>query len=146
MRGSSIISAWCTSLPAICCARYALSPRHFIFSFFHCCHSHPFHPFSHSLSHEVASGSTLGTEIKAVIDQGQIVKSETTVALLRNAMAGKSGPFLIDGFPRSLENLEAFEAEMGPAAFMLFLEVSEDEMETRLLKRGATSGLSLIHI
>ena len=142
MRGSSIISAWCTSLPAICCARYALSPRHFIFSFFHCCHSHPFHPFSHSLSQEVASGSTLGTEIKAVIDQGQIVKSETTVALLRNAMAGKSGPFLIDGFPRSLENLEAFEAEMGPAAFMLFLEVSEDEMETRLLKRGATSGRS----
>ena len=95
-----------------------------------------------TLSQEVASGSTLGTEIKAVIDQGQIVKSETTVALLRNAMAGKSGPFLIDGFPRSLENLEAFEAEMGPAAFMLFLEVSEDEMETRLLKRGATSGRS----
>jgi len=91
---------------------------------------------------EVASGSTLGLEISAIINQGQIVKSETTVALLRSAMAGKSGPFLIDGFPRSLENLDAFEAEMGPASFMLFLEVSEEEMESRLLKRGATSGRS----
>lgn len=91
---------------------------------------------------EVASGSALGTEIKAVIDQGQIVKSETTVALLRSAMAGRAGPFLIDGFPRSLSNLEAFEAEMGAASFMLFLEVSEAEMEARLLKRGLSSGRS----
>ena len=77
-----------------------------------------------------------------MIDQGQIVKSETTVALLRNAMGGKSGPFLIDGFPRSIENLEAFEGELGAAAFMLFLEVSEEEMEARLLKRGLSSGRS----
>jgi len=94
------------------------------------------------LRSEVASGSALGREISSVIDQGQIVKSETTVALLRSAMAGRRGPFLIDGFPRSLENLEAFEAEMGPAAFMLFLEVSEAEMEARLLKRGLSSGRS----
>ena len=91
---------------------------------------------------EVASGSTLGNEIAAVIKEGQIVKSETTVALLRTAMSGQKGPFLIDGFPRSLSNLEAFEAEMGPAAFMLFLEVSEAEMEARLLKRGLSSGRS----
>ena len=64
------------------------------------------------------------------------------MALLRSAMAGLSGPFLIDGFPRSLSNLEAFEAEMGPATFMLFLEVSEAEMEARLLKRGLSSGRS----
>lgn len=90
----------------------------------------------------MASGSALGQEISAIINQGQIVKSETTVALLRSAMAGRSGPFLIDGFPRSLSNLEAFEAEMGQAAFMLFLEVSEAEMEARLLKRGLSSGRS----
>jgi len=94
------------------------------------------------LRQEVASGSPLGKEISAVIDQGQIVKSETTVALLRSAMAGRTGPFLIDGFPRSLSNLEAFEAEMGSATFMLFLEVSEEEMEARLLKRGLSSGRS----
>ena len=91
---------------------------------------------------EVASGSALGNEISAIIREGQIVKSETTVALLRSAMSGRDGPFLIDGFPRSISNLEAFEAEMGQAAFMLFLEVSEAQMEKRLLNRGRTSGRS----
>ena len=91
---------------------------------------------------EVASGSELGQEISAVIDQGKIVQSETTVELLRAGMKGKPGPFLIDGFPRSIANLEAFEAEIGSAAFMLFLQVSEEEMEARLLKRGESSGRS----
>ena len=91
---------------------------------------------------EVRSGSALGNEISKVIDQGQIVASETTVRLLCNAMADHSGPFLIDGFPRSISNLEAFESVVSPAAFMLFLEVSEAEMESRLLKRGLSSGRS----
>jgi len=94
------------------------------------------------LRQEVRSGSELGREISAVIDQGKIVASETTVRLLQNAMGGERGPFLIDGFPRSISNLEAFEATFGSAAFMLFLQVSESEMESRLLKRGATSGRS----
>lgn len=91
---------------------------------------------------EVASGSELGRQIGAVIDEGKIVTSQTTVGLLRAGMAGSAGPFLIDGFPRSLSNLEAFEAAMGPARLMLFLEASEREMEARLLKRGTSSGRS----
>jgi len=91
---------------------------------------------------EVASGSKLGKDIRSVIDQGKIVQSETTVELLRAGMAGERGPFLIDGFPRSVSNLEAFEAEIGTCCFMLFLRVSESEMEARLLKRGESSGRS----
>jgi adenylate kinase family enzyme len=81
------------------------------------------------LREEVRSGSELGLEISKVINQGQIVKSDTTVRLLTNAMAGRAGPFLIDGFPRSISNLEAFESAVGSPAFMLFLDVSEAEME-----------------
>ena len=45
-----------------------------------------------------------------MIDEGKIVTSETTVDLLRDAMAAcDGGAFLIDGFPRSLSNLRAFE-------------------------------------
>jgi UMP-CMP kinase len=91
---------------------------------------------------EVRSGSDLGNEIADVINQGKIVASETTVRLLRNAMDDSDGPFLIDGFPRSISNLEAFEMEMMPAAFMLVLDVSEEEMQARLLKRGESSGRS----
>ena len=77
----------------------------------------------------------------------QIVPVEVTIKLLLAAIEkadSENGSkfFLIDGFPRSLSNLEAFEAELGTCAFMLFLEVSETEMEARLLKRGETSGRS----
>lgn len=91
---------------------------------------------------EVRSGSPEGQAIAKMIQEGQIVRSETTVALLRKAMGDGAGPFLIDGFPRSLENLEAFDEAMGSCNFMLFLEVSEEEMLQRLLKRSETSGRS----
>lgn len=91
---------------------------------------------------EVKSGSAEGKKIAKIIEEGKIVVSETTVGLLRKAMSQSDGPFLIDGFPRSMSNLQAFEAELGPCEYMLFLEVSEEEMERRLLKRGESSGRS----
>jgi adenylate kinase family enzyme len=91
---------------------------------------------------EVASGSETGLAIAEVIAEGRIVASETTVGLLRTAMARSRGPFLIDGFPRSLANLEAFENELPPSIFMLFLDVSEEVMLQRLLRRGESSGRS----
>lgn len=92
---------------------------------------------------EVASGSASGLAVAEVIAEGQIVASETTVGLLQLAMARSRGPFLIDGFPRSLENLEAFERRrLSPGVFMLFLEVSEEVMLQRLRLRGESSGRS----
>jgi len=94
------------------------------------------------LRQEVSSGSEVGLEIARIIEEGQIVKSEVTVGLLRNAMKQCSGPFLVDGFPRSISNLEAFEDVFEPCEMMLFLKLSEGEMEARLLKRGESSGRS----
>ena len=94
------------------------------------------------LRREVASGSDEGKSIAATIADGRIVQSATTVGLLQAAMRESEGPFLIDGFPRSLENLRAYERAVGSCAFMLFLEVSEEEMRARLLKRGESSGRS----
>jgi len=94
------------------------------------------------LRSEVASGSEAGVAIAKVIAEGKIVASETTVGLLHAAMARRRGPFLIDGFPRSIENLAAFEDILSPCVFMLFLDVSEEVMLERLLIRGESSGRS----
>lgn len=91
---------------------------------------------------EVASGSEAGVAIAKILAAGNIVASDTTMSLLQAAMAHHQGPFLIDGFPRSLANLSAFEALLSPCAFMLFLDVSEDVMLERLLLRGESSGRS----
>lgn len=70
---------------------------------------------------------------------------EVTVALLENAMKdaitkqGKS-KFLIDGFPRKLDQAHKFEDEVCPSAFTLFFDCPEEVMLQRLLKRGETSG------
>lgn len=54
----------------------------------------------------------------------------------------KSGKkdFLIDGFPRALDQAEKFESEIKPCELVLFFDCPEDVMEERLLNRGKTSG------
>jgi UMP-CMP kinase len=55
---------------------------------------------------------------------------------------GKTGKFLIDGFPRKLDQAHKFEESVCKAKLVLFYDCSEDEMEKRLLNRGKTSGRS----
>lgn len=48
--------------------------------------------------------------VKTMIDNGQIVPSYVTVALLQQAMKNSSNSkFLIDGFPRNAENNSSWE-------------------------------------
>ncbi|TPP56541.1 ATP:UMP phosphotransferase [Fasciola gigantica] len=48
--------------------------------------------------------------------------------------------FLIDGYPRELEQGIRFEKEVCPCLCVIAFEVSQEIMEKRLLKRGETSG------
>ena len=51
--------------------------------------------------------------------------------------------FLVDGFPRDIDNLEAWDNLMSDIAetqFLLFLECPNEVMVQRLLERGKTSG------
>lgn len=97
------------------------------------------------------SGSQYGQMIKDYIKDGKIVPMEVTVELLKNAMRRQlesekdsQGPtrFLIDGFPRKMDQAVFFEQTVCPSSFTLFLDCPEDVMEKRLLNRGLTSGRS----
>ncbi|KAF2740549.1 UMP-CMP kinase-like protein [Polyplosphaeria fusca] len=93
-------------------------------------------------------GSEFGEMIKAYIKEGTIVPMEVTVQLLENAMKatmekekGNNKPmFLIDGFPRKLDQAHAFERSVVPSRFTLFYDCPENVMEERLINRGKTSG------
>lgn len=90
-------------------------------------------------------GSEFGELIKTYIREGEIVPMEVTIQLLENAMKAamekeKKTLFLIDGFPRKLDQAHAFERSVVPSKFTLFLDCDEHVMQERLLNRGKTSG------
>lgn len=97
-------------------------------------------------------GSQYGDLIRNNIKEGIIVPMEITVALLSNAMSdalkshpgltksGRNPRFLIDGFPRKLDQAHFFEDTVCHSTLTLFLNCPEDVMQDRLLKRGETSG------
>lgn len=94
---------------------------------------------------ERKSGSELGDMIEEYIKEGKIVPAEVTTRLLDEAMKASSGNrFLVDGFPRNTENVECWEKTMQhcEVKMVLVLDCPEKVMESRLLKRGETSGRS----
>lgn len=91
-------------------------------------------------------GSEFGDLIKHYIKEGLIVPQEVTLSLLENAIKenhaqGKTR-FLIDGFPRKMDQALSFEKQIVPSKFTLFFECPEKVMLERLLERGKTSGRS----
>ncbi|KAG9018708.1 hypothetical protein FRB90_010322 [Tulasnella sp. 427] len=100
-------------------------------------------------------GSQYGQLIRDYIREGKIVPMEVTIKLLENAIrealanpkseAGAGwgegqGRFLIDGFPRKMDQAVEFDKSVCPSAFVLFFKCSEEVMLQRLLERGKTSG------
>ncbi|KAL1844267.1 hypothetical protein VTJ49DRAFT_2324 [Mycothermus thermophilus] len=92
-------------------------------------------------------GSQYGQLIRDCIRNGEIVPMEVTIALLENAMRetldknrNKKARFLIDGFPRKMDQALKFEEVVCPAKLVLFYDCPEKVMEGRLLERGKTSG------
>jgi len=92
-------------------------------------------------------GSEFGDLIKQYIKDGLIVPMEVTIQLLENAITDtidktKNRQFLIDGFPRKMDQALKFEESVCRSKFTLFFDCPEDVMQDRLLNRGKTSGRS----
>ncbi|GAA6063745.1 hypothetical protein JCM10212_005703, partial [Sporobolomyces blumeae] len=95
---------------------------------------------------QTREGSQYGEMIKTYIKEGKIVPMEVTIKLLENAMrdamaenAGNS-KFLIDGFPRQMDQAVKFDESVCPSSLVLFLVCPENILLERLLERGKTSG------
>lgn len=98
---------------------------------------------------ERQTGGPNSALIEEFVAAGKILPSEITVTLLKCAMenvtrtTGKNN-FLIDGFPRSLSNLEGWYKIFGREAEpkMLYFECPFDVLEQRILGRAKYSGRS----
>ena len=100
------------------------------------------------LRNEINRQTVLGKEAQNFMDKGQLVPDEVVIGMISSALDNNPDAkgFLFDGFPRTPAQAEALDElldlKKAPIAAMLALDVSEDELIKRLLKRGETSGRS----
>ena len=100
------------------------------------------------LRSEIALQTPLGMEAKKIMDKGQLVPDEVVIGMISSALDGNPDArgFLFDGFPRTDKQAEALdnllELKKTSIAVMLALDVTEEELVKRLVKRGETSGRS----
>ena len=101
------------------------------------------------LRNEIKNETELGKTAKEYIDKGQLIPDELMVSILASVYDsfGKEHQGVIfDGFPRTIPQAEALKkmlSERGHnVAAMIELDVPEDELMTRLVKRGKESGRS----
>jgi len=95
------------------------------------------------LREEVQSGSERGKALNAVMERGELVPLEVVLDLLAEAMLQKvssSKGFLIDGYPRERAQGQQFEETILPCTKVLYFDVPDEVMVSRLLHRAKTSG------
>lgn len=96
---------------------------------------------------EIKKGTELGKTAQSYIDKGNLIPDELMISILANVYdsfgRGHKG-VIFDGFPRTIPQAEALKEmldERGDkVAAMIELDVPEDELMTRLIKRGQDSG------
>ena len=94
----------------------------------------------------IKEGTNLGQLAKSYIDKGALVPDEVTIGMLEAEVNSNSNAkgFIFDGFPRTTSQAEALDVFLSTkdteVSSMLALEVDENELITRLLERGKSSG------
>lgn len=96
--------------------------------------------------YEMGNDTPLGLKAKEFISKGELVPDEITIGMLKNKVNANEDAegFIFDGFPRTIKQAEAldeFLKEKGEQVnLLLALQVDDDEIVSRILNRGKTSG------
>ncbi len=98
---------------------------------------------------QIAQGTQLGKTADSYISKGLLIPDELMIDILAEILDSREesrNGVIFDGFPRTIEQAKALETmlkERGSQVdVVLGLEVDENELIARLLKRGEMSGRS----
>jgi adenylate kinase len=95
---------------------------------------------------QVARGTELGKQAKTIMDSGALVPDAIVIAMVKERLTEADAVcgYLLDGFPRTAAQAEALDREAAdrPLEMVLCLEVDEEEVVRRLLKRAEIEGRS----
>ena len=94
---------------------------------------------------EMAKDTDLGKLAKKYIDKGKLVPDNVVLKMLFSNIAMYENPkgFVLDGFPRTIEQAEKLDETILNktlnTTLVISLDVADDELIARLLKRGEDS-------
>ncbi|GAA4411774.1 adenylate kinase [Nibrella viscosa] len=98
------------------------------------------------LRSQIAAGTELGLQAKALMDQGILVPDEVVIGMIDAKLNENrtAAGFIFDGFPRTVRQAEALDQLLSQhntsIRLMVALVVDQEELTKRLLLRGQTSG------
>ncbi len=82
---------------------------------------------------EIASGSTLGKEVKNIIDKGNLVGDDVMMKIIDKELTKTKGkPFILDGFPRTLNQAEFLDGIIDNDYEVVYLKLSKDDAIKRI--------------
>ncbi|WP_217376383.1 adenylate kinase [Paenarthrobacter ureafaciens] len=96
----------------------------------------------------VRDGTSLGAEAGRYMDRGEFVPDHVTTAMLSQRLEDDDAGagFLLDGYPRTVAQVESLDALLGARhqalEAVLALTVSDDELMERMLLRARDQGRS----
>lgn len=100
------------------------------------------------LRNEIKNETKLGILAKSYMDKGALVPDAVVIDMLKNKIEENrfSKGFVFDGFPRTLAQAKSLDEMLNkaeiPISIVVSLDVKDDELINRLVKRGAESGRS----
>ena len=97
---------------------------------------------------EIETGTELGKQAHEYMSKGELVPDGVTIGILRNKMLAHPDArgFIFDGFPRTVPQADALDQLLAgmnqQIDALIMLEVPEEEIVRRILKRGMDSNRS----
>ena len=89
------------------------------------------------LRNEIAKMSTLGLEVKKVMDAGLLVSDDLVIRLLQANIAVSQYQYIFDGYPRNLTQAQTLDREVlgNSPSVAVYFEIDTDRLVERLTNR-----------
>ena len=94
------------------------------------------------LRHEVDNKTTLGIQVKEIINSGKLVDDELVLKIVKQNLALSQKGWILDGYPRNIfqaDSLSKVLEELNqPLEKVFYLNLDEEILVKRLINRGRT--------
>ena len=88
------------------------------------------------LRKEVENNTEIGQRVKDIISKGQFVPNQIVLDLIKDKVNKSPNGYVLDGWPRYMQQVEDMEKNEIGYDYAVFLDVSREEVLRRLLARG----------